>query len=58
MFALAAFIVFIIVAIRDWSATAPAHQIGLIAVGLALIALHLIWDLVLPGVATRRRTTP
>lgn len=48
MFALLAFVVFVIAACRDFFATAPTHQFGLIAVGLALLALHLVWAIAVP----------
>lgn len=60
MLAILAFIVFVIAAVRDWAATAPTHQTGLLFVGLALVALHLAWDIALPALTARRttRTTP
>lgn len=56
MFALIAFIVFVIAACRDYFATAPQHQGTLLYIGLALLALHLVWSLALPGIAVRRRS--
>lgn len=53
MFALLAFIVFVIFAVRDFFATAPTHQLGLLGIGLALIALHLAWAVALPHFTTR-----
>lgn len=48
MFALLAFVVFLIGAIRDWASTNPTHQAGLLFVGLALLALQLMWAIALP----------
>lgn len=48
MFAIAAFVVFVIGGCRDFFATAPTHQTGVLFIGLALLALHLVWTVVLP----------
>lgn len=56
MFALLALVVFIIGAVRDFTGTAPTHQTGLLFIGLALVALHFLWDLALP--IGPRRTPP
>jgi inner membrane protein involved in colicin E2 resistance len=48
MFALAALVVFLIGAVRDFFATAPTHQTGVLFIGLALLALHLVWAVALP----------
>jgi hypothetical protein len=48
VFALIAFVIFVIAAVRDWFATAPTHQLGLLFIGLALLSLHLVWGIVLP----------
>lgn len=58
MFALLAFIVFVIAACRDYFATRPEHQGTLLYIGLALVALDLAWAIALPRVPARRRPAP
>lgn len=44
MFAIAAFIVFLIGAILDWAKASYTHQWGLLFVGLALLAAAWLFD--------------
>lgn len=57
MLALIAFVVFVIAACRDFFATAPTHQAGLLFIGLALVALHLVYDIAVARIG-RRQTPP
>jgi hypothetical protein len=54
VFALAAMVVFVIAAVRDFAGTAPTHQTGLLFVGLALVGLHLVWAIAVPRIDRTR----